>query len=98
MVEHPAFGWEPRCCWQDSPAAAFGPVSAVASDFSQPGEDGPGDISSNRPGAPHATSADIPSRPADIPDQKRLLADDNQNGVGSGMRVGCRPVVADDND
>ncbi len=95
MIEHSAVGREPRCCLQDSPAAAFGPASAVADDFVPPAEGGPGDISSSSPGAPRATFADSPSRPADTPDRKRSSADDNRSGVGSGMRAGCKPVVED---
>ena len=81
---------------QDSPAA-FGPASAVVGDFVPPAQGGPGDISSNSPGASRATSADSPSRSVDTPDRKRSSADDNRSGVGSGMRAGCKPVVADDN-
>lgn len=98
MVEHSLVGKEPRCCLQDSPAAAFGPASAVADDCVPPAAGGPDDISSNTLGSPRATSADYPSRPADTPDRKRSSADDNRSGVGSGMRAGCRPVVEDDND
>ena len=95
MVEHWPLGTEPRCCLQDSPAAAFGPGSAVAGDFVPPAEGGPDDISSNSPGSPRATSADSPSKPAGTPDRKRSSADDNRSGVGSDMRPGCKPVVED---
>ena len=81
---------------QDSQAAAFGPASAVGGDFDPAAQGGPGDISSNSPGAPCATSADFPSRPGDTPDRRRSSADDNRSGVGSGMRVGYKPVVEDD--
>ena len=70
MNEHSAVGREPRCCLQDSPAAAFGLASAVSSDFVLPAEGGPDDIFSNTLGSPRATSADSPSRPADTPDRK----------------------------
>jgi len=98
VVEPSVVGKEPRCCLQDSSAAAFGPASAVADDCVPPAEGGPDDISSNTLGSPRATSADSPSRPADTPDRKRSSADDNRSGVGSGMRAGCRSVVEDDND
>lgn len=96
MIEHSAVGGEPRCCLQDSPAAAFGPVGVVAGDFVLPARGGPGDISSNTGGAPRATSVDSPSRSADTPDRKRSSADDNPSGVGSGMRGGYKPVAEDD--
>ena len=83
---------------QDSPAAAFGPVSAVADDSIPPAEGGSDGISSNSLGSPRATFADSPSRPADTPDRKPSSADDNRTGVGSGMRAGCKSVVEDDND
>ena len=97
MIKHEALGREPRCCLQDSPAAAFGPASTVVGDFVPPAQGGPGDISSNSLGAPGATSADSPSRPADTPDRKRSSVDGNQSDVGSGTRAGCKSVVADDN-
>lgn len=97
MIQHQAFGREPRCCLQDLTAAVFGCASAVSGDFVPPAGGGPGDISSNSPGASCATSADCPSRLADTPDRKRSSADDNRNGVGSGMQAGCKPVVEDDN-
>ena len=83
---------------QDSPAAVFGPASAVFDGFVPPALGGPGDISSSRPDASCAISADSPSRPADTPDRKRSSADDNLSGVGSGIRGGCKPVAEDDND
>ena len=96
---NPAPGATPKgCCLQDSPAAAFGPASAVFDGFVPPALDGPGDISSSRPGASCAISADSPSRLADTPDRKRPSADDNLSGVGSGIRGGCIPAAEDDND
>ena len=80
---------------QDSPAAVFGPASAVSDDFVLLARGGPGDISSNSQGASCATSADSPSRPADTPNRKRSSADDNCCGVGSGRQADCKPVVAD---
>ena len=97
MVEHSTVGEEPRCCLQDSPAAAFGPVGVVAGDFVPPARGCPDDIFANTGGVPHATSVDSPSRSADTPDQKRSSADDNPSGVGSGMRGGYKPVAEDDN-
>jgi len=81
---------------QDSPAAVFGPASAVFDGFVPPALGGPGDISSSRPDASCAISADSPSRPADTPDRKRSSADDNRGGVGAGMQAVCKPVVEDD--
>src|SRR5258706_3057492 len=95
-IENSALGREPSCCLQDSPASAFGLAGVVVGDFVPPAEGGPGDISSNRPGASRATSADSPSRPADTPDRKRSSVDDNRCGVGAGMQAGCKPAVADD--
>jgi hypothetical protein len=97
VIENLPLGGEPRCCLQDSVAAAFGPASVVADDFVPPAQGGPGDIFSNSPGAPRATSEDCPNRPADTPDRRRSFADDNRSGVGSGMRAGCKRAVQDDN-
>ena len=97
MIQHQAFGREPRCCLQDLPAAAFGRASAVSGDFVPPAQGGPDDISSNSPGERRATSADFPSRSADTPDRKQSSASDNRSGVGSGMRAGCKPPAEDDN-
>jgi hypothetical protein len=95
-IEKPSLGRGPRCCLQDSPAAVFGPASAVGGDFVPPAEGGPGDISSSSPGSPCATSADSLGRPADTPDRRQSSTDDNPCGVGSGMRACCKPVVDDD--
>jgi len=81
---------------QDSPAAAFRPVSVVFGDFVPPAQDDPGDISSNSPGAPRATSEDSPSKPVDKPDRKQSSADDNRGDVVSGNWPDCKLVVEGD--
>ena len=95
-IEKSILGRELSCCLQDSPAAVFGPASAVSGDFVPPARGGPGDIFSNSQDSHCATSVDSASRPLGIPDQRRSSADDNRSGVGSGKQAGCKPVVADD--
>jgi hypothetical protein len=83
---------------QDSPAAAFRPVSVVFGDFVPPAQDDPGDISSNNPGEPRATFADSPRKPVDKPDRKLSSADDNRGDVVSGKWPDCKLTVEGDKD
>jgi hypothetical protein len=97
MIESTALGQKPRCCLQDLQAGVFRPANAVAGDFVPPALGAPGDNSSSSQGAPRAICADSPSSSVDKPDRRRFSADDNQSGVGFGMRLGCKLFVADDN-
>jgi hypothetical protein len=81
---------------QDSPAAVFGRVAAVAGDFVPPAEGGSDDIASSNPDAPGATSSDFLGKPVDKRDRKRFFADDNHGGVGIGRRAGCKRFVQGD--
>ena len=70
---------------QDSPVGAFRPAGVVFGDFVPPALDDPGDISSNSPGAPRATSEDSPSKPVVEGDkgQAETLADSKDSGDSS---------------
>jgi hypothetical protein len=81
---------------QDSPVGAFRPAGVVFCDFVLPALDDPGDISSNNPGAPRATSEDSPSKPVDKPDRKQFSADDNRGDAVSGNRLDCKLFVEGD--
>jgi hypothetical protein len=76
-----------------SPAGKGEPV---VGDFVLPAAGGPDDTASSSPGAPGATFADFPGTPADRQDRKRSFADDNQCGVGAGMRADCKSFVSGD--
>jgi hypothetical protein len=81
---------------QDSPTGVFRPASVVFGDFAPPALDDPGDISSNSPGAPRATSEDSPNKPVDKPDRKLSSGDDNRGAVVSGNRPDCKLAVDGD--
>ena len=81
---------------QDSPAGAFRPAGVVFGDFVPPAQDDPGDISSNSPRAPRATSEDSPRKPADRPDRKQSSADDSRGEVVSDNWPDCKLVVEGD--
>ena len=81
---------------QDSPTGVFRPAGVVFGDFAPPALDDPGDISSNSPGAPRATSEDFPNKPVDKPDRKLSSADDSRGDVVSGIRPDCKRVVEGD--
>ena len=72
---------------QDSPDGAFRLAGVVFGDFVPSALDDPGDISSNSPGVPRATSEDSPSKPVDKPDRKLFSADDSRDDVVSGNCV-----------
>jgi hypothetical protein len=81
---------------QDSPAGAFHLAGVVFGDFAPPAQDDPGDIASNSPGAPRATSEDSLRKPADKSDRKQSSDDDSRGDVVSGNRPDCKLVVEDD--
>jgi len=81
---------------QESPAGALRPAGVVFGDFVPPALDDPGDISSNSPGAPRATSEDSPSKPVDKPDRKQFSADDSRGDAVSGNWPDCKLVVEGD--
>jgi hypothetical protein len=81
---------------QDSPVGAFHPAGAVFGDFVPPAQDDSGDISSNSPRAPLATSEDSLRKPADKPDRKQSSGDDSRGDVASGNWPDCKLVVEGD--
>ena len=78
---------------QDSLAGVFRLAGVVFDDFVPLVLDDPGDISSNSPGAPRATSAASPSKPLDKPDRKLFSVDDSLGDVVAGKRLDCKLVV-----
>jgi hypothetical protein len=66
---------------QDSLVGVFRLAGVVFGDFVPSVLDALGDISSNSPGAPRATSEDSPSKPVDKPDRKLSSADDSPGDV-----------------
>ena len=81
---------------QDSSVDAFRLAGAVFGDFVPPAQDDSGDISSNSPRAPLATSEDFLRKPADKPDQKQFYPDDRRGDVVSGNWCDCKLVVEGD--